>query len=183
MDAEDVVLGIVSAFDGEVPGRTYLQKVAYFVGRKLGLRLGFSPHYYGPYSRVITAETEAQVAAGRLSEESATFAGSGAGAGPFERVRCTYSLTEGGQRYLDHVRALDDGELEALVQTVNRIRETQANYQQLSCAAKLDYLLEEAGGRISREAAVSEAKKLGWDITQVDIDAAIRVLQRLDLVR
>ena len=58
MDAEDIVLGVVGAAGGEITCRTYLQKVAYFVSEMMGIPMGFEPHYYGPYSSSITAETD-----------------------------------------------------------------------------------------------------------------------------
>ncbi len=175
MDAEDVVLGIISAAGGKVEGRTYLQKVAYFVAEMMGIPMGFGPHYYGPYGSAIAAETDSQVAMGRLREDPTIF-------GP-DYVRYSYGLTEEGEKYLKAVEFFDPEGFQTVREIVAKITSTGANYRQLSCAAKLYYLLGEAGGKISRDQAKAEAGRLGWQMSDSDIDTAIQVLQQLDLVQ
>ena len=170
MDAEDIILGIVAAAGGKVEGRTYLQKVAYFVAEIMGLPMGFSPHYYGPYSATISAETRSQAAMGRLTEDH-TASG------------YTYLLTQGGKEYLKGIEVFDSDGFGHLREIVGKITSTGADYWQLSCAAKLYYLLGQAGGKISREQAQEEATRLGWQKLDRDIDAANQVLQQLELVQ
>jgi uncharacterized protein YwgA len=173
MDAEDIVLGVVSAAGGEITCRTYLQKVAYFVSEKMGIPMGFGPHYYGPYSSSITAETDSQVAMGRLAEIR--------GSGGQSRVFYRYGLKQAGEEYLKAITDFDPEGFQQLTGIVTKIQATGADYNQLACAAKLHFLLQEAGGKISRATAKNEARRLGWRIEDEDIDTAIRVLQQLDL--
>ena len=175
MDAEDIVLGIVRAGGGEIPGRTYLQKVAYFVSEMMGIPMGFGPHYYGPYSSSITAETDSQVAMGRLTEITETFGD--------DQVRYTYRFKPEGEEYLKVIEDFDEEGFRRLTQIVNTIKATGADYNQLACAAKLHYLLQKAGGKISRATAKEEARNLGWEISDNDIDTAIQVLQQLDMAQ
>ena len=183
MDAEDVVLGIVTAAGGEVPGRTYLQKVSYFVSTLMSIPLGFGPHYYGPYSPSIAAETDSQVAMGRLREIRESFGSSPARATFSEPVRYTYRIIDGGRQYLTAIEEFDREGFAKLTEIVSRIVSTRANWRQLACAAKLHYLLEKAGGRISRSDAKKEARRVGWELSDPDIDTAIEVLQQLNLVQ
>ncbi len=169
MDAEDVVLGIVNAAGGKVEGRTYLQKLAYFVAEIMDIPMGFGPHYYGPYSSTITAETNSQVAMERLTE---------ARTGP----GYTYILTQEGKEYLKGIQVFDPEGFQRVREIVLKITSTGANYWQLSCAAKLYYLLGQVGGRISRDEAKAQGGGLGWHMSDQDIDTAIEVLQQLDLV-
>ncbi len=169
MDAEDVVLGIISAAGCEVEGRTYLQKVAYFVAEIMSIPMGFGPHYYGPYSSTITAETNSQAAMERLTE---------AHTGP----SYTYTLTQEGNEYLKGIQVFDPVGFETLREIVEKITSTGANYWQLSCAAKLHYLLGQAEDKISRQEAKEQGGDLGWQMSDQDIDTAIEVLQQLDLV-
>jgi uncharacterized protein YwgA len=175
MDAEDVVLGIVKAAGNEITGRTYLQKVAYFVSEIMGIPLAFGPHYYGPYSSSVSSETEAQVAMGRLMETPESFGGG--------QIRYTYALTGKGEKYLEACRAFDPGGFEELDSIVDRIIATRANYSDLACAAKLYYLLEQAGGSIKSSVAEAEAKGLGWRISKEDFATAVRILRKLELVQ
>lgn len=174
MDAEDIVLGIVAAAGGKIEGRTYLQKVAYFVAEIMAIPMGFGPHYYGPYSSTITAESNSQVAMGRLREDPTSF-GSG-------YVRYNYGLTEEGKEYLKAIEFFDPDGFQGVREIVVKITSTGADYRQLSCAAKLYYLLGKAGDKISRQEAKEQGGQLGWKMSDADIDAAIKVLQQLDLV-
>jgi len=175
MDAEDIVLGIVKAAGGEVTGRTYLQKVAYFASEIMGISMGFGPHYYGPYSSAITSETDTQVAMGRLAEFTDSFGGG--------QVRYRYLLKEEGKDYLKAIEGWDQKGFKELSEIVEKILATHANYDQLACAAKLHYLLQKAGGKISRITAKEEARRLGWEISDEDFGAAVCLLQQLDLVQ
>ena len=172
MDAEDIVLGIVKAAGGAVLGRTYLQKVAYFASEMMGIPMGFGPHYYGPYSSPITSEIASQVAMGRLKEIPQAYAEG-------SRIGYRYELEKEGMQYLEAIGGFEPEGFHLLSEIVSKIE--GADYKQLACAAKLHYLLQEAGGKISRTAAKEEAKRLGWHIEDKDIDTAIRVLQQLDL--
>jgi len=174
MDAEDIVLGIVSATGGKIEGRTYLQKVAYFVAEIMGIPMGFGPHYYGPYSSAIAAETDSQAAMGRLREDPTSYGS--------DYVRYSYRLTEEGEKYLKAIELFDPEGFQSVREIVLKITSTGVNYRQLSCAAKLYYLLGQAGGRISREEAKAQGGRLGWDMSDRDVDTAIQVLQQLDLV-
>jgi uncharacterized protein YwgA len=55
MNATDLVLSLVGAFDGHVEGRGLLQKRAYFLSLLAGIDSdsGFVTHYYGPYSSTV----------------------------------------------------------------------------------------------------------------------------------
>jgi uncharacterized protein YwgA len=51
MNAEDIVVNLIELHDGELVGRTRLQKEAYLLHRcGANFGLAFTYHYYGPYS-------------------------------------------------------------------------------------------------------------------------------------
>jgi uncharacterized protein len=175
MDAEDIVLGIVKAAGREVAGRTYLQKVAYFVSEMVGVSLGFGPHYYGPYSSSVAAETESQVSMQRLTETPEHFAGG--------QTRYRYELTTEGEEYLSAIEGFDPEGFQKLAVIVRRVVGTGAGYTDLAYAAKLHYLLGQAGGQISLDSAAAEAKRLGWEISADDFATAVGILQKLGLAK
>ena len=49
------LIGLLDASGGSVRGRTYLQKLTYFVTllADVKLELGFDAHFYGPYSEIV----------------------------------------------------------------------------------------------------------------------------------
>jgi uncharacterized protein YwgA len=179
VDAEDIALGIIDAFGGELAeGRTYLQKAAYFAADALGVKAGYEPHYYGPYSRLVSAEVDAAASKGLLSEVREDF-GAPSLPGQFERVRYTYKLTKEGEEYVRFLKGLDKRGFARLAEIVERMRQIGADYRQLSCAAKVDYLVAKAGGTITRADAKSKAKECGWRLSDPDINTAVEILKQL----
>lgn len=183
MNAEHIVLGIVDACDGRLEGRTYLQKMGSFVSKALATLIGYRPHYYGPYSRLVAAEIDSAVARGILSERREEFRSHFPPAGQFEHVRYTYQLTDAGREYINALKRRDDEDFSRVARIVHRIRETGADYRQLSCAAKVDHLLAVAGGKITRRRAKAEARELGWHLSDGDIETAVDVLEELGIAK
>ena len=70
MTAEDIVVNLIKLNDGELTGRTRLQKEAYLLDR-CGAELGlaFTYHYYGPYSFELAEGWEDAHAEGRIEIE------------------------------------------------------------------------------------------------------------------
>ncbi len=87
MNAYDFVHLTLFAYNGELQGRTKLQKTVYFLGvftESLD-DLGYRPHYYGPYSAAVADAVSRLKALGFVMEYTL---GSGAvGAGGFEIAR------------------------------------------------------------------------------------------------
>ena len=75
LDVHEFVVTVVLAHQGSVKGRTYLQKVCYFVGKLMNQNLGYEPYYYGPYSEEIASATSDLVIYGVLEETRAHLAG------------------------------------------------------------------------------------------------------------
>jgi uncharacterized protein YwgA len=55
MLARDVLVLAYKAFDGDMRGKTLLQKRVYFLSVVLGMDLGYEAHYYGPYSEQVAS--------------------------------------------------------------------------------------------------------------------------------
>src|SRR2546425_8216065 len=92
VDPKEIILTLIDSNGGFIDGRTVLQKAAYFAGEKLKVDLGFSPHYYGPYSREVEATTELLVSQGLLTETIERLSGLDAIAG-FEPRKYHYQMT------------------------------------------------------------------------------------------
>lgn len=180
MQPEDIVLAIVSADDNGVPGRTYLQKVAYFVGEELRSDLGFQPHYYGPYSRTVSAARAALVDRGVLAETMSVFPPSSPG--DFETRRYSYRVAKDAEPYVTHVQSEEAKLFSDVTKTVTAIREADADYRQLSCAAKVHYVLKTREEAMTPLRIGDECAKLGWELREEDIERAVGVLEHLHLL-
>ena len=90
------VLLVLEAAGGEIPGKTYFQKLCFFVGVKAGnSALGYRPHYYGPYSDSVASEISFLKSAGFVSERQR---GSGfPDSAGWEVTRFDYSITDDGK--------------------------------------------------------------------------------------
>jgi uncharacterized protein YwgA len=68
MLARDVLILAYKAFDGEMKGKTLLQKRIYFISVMLGIDLGYEAHYYGPYSEQVATLNMEMKSLGYISE-------------------------------------------------------------------------------------------------------------------
>ena len=100
LDLRYLVLAIVGySEDQTLPGRTLLQKRAYFINKLLKTDMPFAPYYYGPYSEKLADATDSLVAEGFLKETLESFPSNSGGI--FERHKYTYKLTPIGSQLLE----------------------------------------------------------------------------------
>jgi len=183
VDPRDLVLAIV-AFnkEGTVEGRTYLQKLAYFLNEKLELGVEFEPHYYGPYSDPIAMATNTMVALGFLDEKDERFP-----AGPtdiFEPRRYTYQLTPAGHTILAELKSWDRTLFANIKEAMEAITaKEECNYEFLSRAAKMFHLLKSQDKPMKGSELSGAAKDLGWKLSKEDIDRAAQFLGELRLIK
>jgi uncharacterized protein YwgA len=186
LSSDDVVLAIAHGWDGAVPGRTTLQKVAYFIARRTGADLGHTAHYFGPYSSNVAATTAERVAAGDLLEERKVAAERDAGPHD-QRTYYTYRLTETGRSASDIHRSWDSDLFDRAIETtkeINRVlHEVHAGPMQLAFAAKVDYILStrKGGGLVSYRDIRKAASELAWDLSHEDVGKGVDILVKLGL--
>ncbi|MEM3404180.1 MAG: hypothetical protein QXJ17_06575 [Nitrososphaeria archaeon] len=159
MEPIDLILSIVY-YAGEVDGRTRLQKIAYFVCEKLGLNLGFMPHYYGPYSSVV-AKTLDDLVATDFIEEDAIPTSSG-------RILFVYKLKSDVKG--DFGRK---GEIKNLIEKL-----AKEDLSRLIAASKVHYLFNKYKGIGSLPDA---ARKHGWVIGDNTVKESLVLLNELGL--
>jgi len=176
-----VVLFAVEQVDGKPNGKTYLQKLCYFVQRLRGWPLGFRAHFYGPYSDQVAAELSFLTNAGLLNEVRR---GSGvAGIGGWEIARFDYSLTDQGRKAAEQLaqrRAAGVDEIRAAIRQV--LDAGEQNYIDLSFAAKTDWILQAESGPMTLEGVTRAATRFNWNVTGTDVGRAADFLSRLGLV-
>ena len=114
MDTRDILLLAYDAFEGEVRGKTNLQKKLYFLSIMLGIDLGYGPHYYGPFSSDIASTNTSFKVLGYLAESVAS--GGSYGSEGFEIARHDFRLTNDGRAAVE-VKKKRFSELWAKVKT------------------------------------------------------------------
>ena len=179
METRDFVLFAHGVFGEGISGRTALQKKVYFLGVMLEENHGFSPHYYGPYSaRVADANSELK-ALDFLKEDVNVYGWDHKG---FEMARYDYSLTEDGKKLLERKKKTYPEEWEKMVRYAKVIKDAgNLNYMELAMAAKAHIILKRERGKANRNVIKSVAKKLGWSISETELDRAIDFLDKIHL--
>lgn len=182
VEANLLVVSAISAA-GTIPGRTSLQKVCYFANFRLGGRVFFFAHYFGPYSpEVARAATELvssrlvqdRVESGSLSEPWVTTKGRLI----TEWERHNLTISPDGRRYLKSIqdeRKPQIFHVRGIVKNLSKA--TDLDPSALALAAKVHFIAHSEGAQTWRQVK-SKARAHGWDVADGDLKAALRTLAR-----
>lgn len=181
IEVRHAVLHVVDMVGGRPNGKTYIQKMCFFVSKLLNEPMGFQAHYYGPYSDQVSAELASLTGAGLLAERRK---GSGArSASGWEIARFDYSLTDEGKdavAYLNTKFPAVSRDLRAAIQRV--LDAGDLDYVGLSFAAKTRWILDVSGGPMTTAGVAQAAGKFNWNVEQPQVEAAASFLEKLGLV-
>ena len=183
IDPRDFVLAIV-AYSPEktVQGRTFLQKLAYFLNEMLGLGVKFEPYYYGPYSESIATATDTLVTLDFLNEIEERFPATARDI--FEPRRYTYQLSKAGNKVLTEIRRSNPRLFNKVSKAMDIITSTEhCNYECLSLAAKMLHILDSQNKPMTDSELSIAAQELGWELDEDDIEMAASFLRELGLIK
>ena len=176
MNIKEAILILLNSGDKIVRGRTMVQKRLYFFEvlteeRLTGRNFGFSPHYYGPYSSLVSVELDSLVASG-LVEGKANVTGLSNVFG--QVIRHDYSLTEEGQELADAVLR----EYPSAAEEFDRITATPVgrNISEISAAAKVHFVVSSRKREISESEISEAAQRLGWSLNKTQIQDVLHYL-------
>jgi uncharacterized protein YwgA len=181
MNAAQFLLSLIDASDGNIQGRTLLQKRAFFVALLSGIDSGlaFDAYYYGPYSSTLDNTVAQLKNLDFIDEDDTPF---GVISGGFEMRRYDYKLTSQGIEVVQKLRNTE--EYSKIRQGVQKIEAAgNPNYFELSIAAKAFFILRKQRRPMSTEEIKREAEKFNWDIQPQSLEKAVTFLQRLGLTR
>jgi uncharacterized protein YwgA len=183
MKAYDFVHLVVYAANGEIQGRTKLQKMVYFTGLLTGTldELGYRAHYYGPYSATVTAAVDELLSLGFLEQHIA----SGGAIDPrgFEVARYDYRLTEDGKAIAREKAVLRKHKWENINRAVTQLEKAGVNdYMKLSIAAKAYFLVDRAKTPVTIGRLVQMGEQFGWKVSKDEVRDASDWLESLNLV-
>lgn len=184
LTAEELVLALVDRCGASAEfGRTSLQKVAYLVGVRLGWpSSGHQAHFYGPYSRRLEHATALLVRAGLVDEEETRLGVIGSTGYPVHKY--SYQLSEPGSELVRELEAKHPVELELVRDAVDEIHSVVGSFDQrtLSLCAKVHFIAVERSSEIGFAEIVQEAKQLGWNLQNKQVQGMADVLSKLNLV-
>ncbi len=176
VDKSTVMILLIEAAGGSVEGRTTLQKWFYFTSVKTNLDFGFVPHFYGPYSETVSRTINDLISSDFLFEMGRMTR--------HERIIYTYTLTEDGKNIAKDLKRENKelySKIKEIVDTCTEVVGNNINI--LSWAAKVYYLLQRQGKQITYGEIKKMGKGLGWQLSEVEIDSAAKLLSALKLAR
>ena len=174
MNESEFLTAVLSS--GRIEGRTALQKLTYFASLKIGLKLGYIPHYYGPYSPKVAGALQNLDSLGFVREDARWT--------QREHRIYRYSLTDDGKVVLDKVERTYPRECQRIQRVVSScISIVGNNTEALAVAAKVHYILNKEGKTISQNSVRKIASKFGWNLSKEDIDSGAKLLQALGFVK
>lgn len=184
MSLRDIILCVLDrCSDRPEFGRTSLQKVMYFVGRRLNRDLGHHAHFYGPFASLIENEKSTLVLSD-LVQERVRELGFWSLAG-FPAKQYEYALTELGRKRLSLIEERHPDEMKVIDDLINGLIKEAGQLDQavLSAAAKVDYIAKEEARPVSVTDVGSAARDLGWMISPTQTGEVVRILSNLGFVQ
>ena len=182
MQARDLVLAVIDAASGRPDfGRTSLQKTTFFAAIALGVDLGHSAYYYGPYSAAVEQDTEALVMATLVEEDSSTIGVNNRG---FPITRYQYKVSSDGKQRVQQLKGKYPTEVGVVDELVKQLVAVIGSLDQttLAAAAKTYYIAREQGSPVTPDTVADLAKDYGWTLRADRVADAANVLNSLNLV-
>jgi len=181
MKMRHLVLMLLEASGGSINSKTKIQKEMYFLSLLMDQDFGFKAHYYGPYSPEVEEGLDELIGAGFVDMRREGF---GAVSRGFEVQKYDFFLTDIGKEmasYLIEEYADKYSKIKGLVEKLKEIGEL--DYLNLSIAAKAYFVLDKKGSPMGRKEIIKKAKKFDWNISSDDINSAVKILEKLNLVK
>ncbi len=181
-----ILLVIKSEKDAKLWGRTLLQKKIYFLSVMMEHDLGFTAHYYGPYSSYVAGHLDSLVNYGILTETSVPLLSNPPEQSPLGEIRkhiYIYSLMPDAFKEVWEVTKKKPGfdEWKQKLKAINDDKSIAGDSNKLSIAAKIYYIVDWEGEKTAKE-VLQTAKEYGWSFTLEDIKNVLSFLTGLGLV-
>lgn len=179
----DILLLVVKREgDNGLRGRTLLQKKVYFLSILQKENLGFSAHYYGPYSSFVAEHLDGLVYDGILTEVTESWTTASTERNALGEIRRhTYTPTaEASKLWEATQQKLDFPKWNKALESINA-QPISRDFNQLSIAAKVHYIVNWRG-KTTIDEVRQVAKDYGWDVSEEDIESVLSFLTKLGLV-
>jgi uncharacterized protein YwgA len=172
----ELILALLSANPSGINGRTALQKLCYFASVMLHMDLEYGPDFYGPFSPAVATNIQSLVETDFVLERKLrTFR--------YRTMYC-YSLAEDGIAIAERIREDYQNEYRTIRTLVRKYQQiTHCNYQVLSWAAKVHYVLTQNKKAMTYAEAIKASELFGWKLTNTEVESAVGLLRALKLIK
>lgn len=176
MEIFELAIALLSTIPEGIKGRTVVQKLGYFASVKLKMDAGYGPDFYGPFSSKVAEHLQNMVELDFVVEKGRQTLRN--------RTMYNYSLTEDGLKLAQKVKEEHPKEYAVIRNIVRKCGETaHCNYNVLSWAAKVHFVVSRAGKAITRGEAIDASQSFGWKLSEEEVESAIRLLSALPLIK
>ncbi len=176
MDIAEFILVLLDAKPEGLAGRTTVQKLGYFASIMLNKELGYGPDYYGPFSSDIAANLQSLVETDFVTER-------GILTGNYRRLY-TYSLNKEAKHLIKSIKkkySRESRKIQNVVKKCDKI--VQCDYNVLSWAAKVHFILNQSGRGMTCNEAISAGQSFGWKLSSEQVATGVKLLQELKLIK
>jgi uncharacterized protein YwgA len=178
--ARDILVFAYKAFNGDMRGKTLLQKRLYFISVMLGIDMGYEAHYYGPYSEKVANLNSELKSLGWVSESSSAWGYDQRG---FEMARHDFKLTESGARLVERRTLAQQQTWSQVQKAAGIVRQAgDLDYMELSIAAKAYFVLNKLDGKAELSDIAEMLPKFGWSVSKEQLEKATNFLAKADLI-
>jgi len=162
-------------------GKTLLMKILYFLNKKINLEINFSPYFYGPYSPEVSNGIEDLKAMGLLKEEIKFYKEDWGT--DFEPKLYRYQMSD----FAADVVPIIEQEFPDISSNTKKVIANILNLSKgkskiLSISAKMYHILDIEERPMTKEEILKEAIHFKWNIDSEEADAAINILQKINLI-
>lgn len=176
MDVYDTIYAVLTANDGKINGRTAIQKIVYLASKKIpGLEVPqYKAHYYGPFSPGLGWALETMTSYSFLYEARIPGAMEG----------YAYGLTDDGKEIAAKARKKHMDKFKDIYSVVKICKDfCGLKTAPLSYASKIHYMTNADISKkgMSFSDAVEYARKLGWKVSEDNVEQGAKLLERLEL--
>jgi hypothetical protein len=176
MEIFELVLVLLSTLPEGIKGRTVVQKLGYFASVKLKMDAMYAADFYGPYSPVVAENLQNMVELDFVVEKGRQTL--------HNRTMYSYSLTEDGGELAQRAKVENPKEYAVVRNIVGKCgRTVHCNYNVLSWAAKVHFVLHRAGKAMTRAEAIEASQSFGWKLGQAEVESAVTLLSALGLIK
>jgi uncharacterized protein YwgA len=176
LEVSEFIIALLSSKPEGLNGRTTVQKLGYFASVILGKDMGYGPDFYGPYSSTVAANLQNLVENDFVTEKRRMTA----------RCRTMYSylLNDDAAALAELIIKENPTEYRQIQKVVQECDEiVHCNYNVLSWAAKVHFVLKRSQKPMSYKEAIAAGKSFGWKLGEREIDSAVKLLQAMALIK
>ena len=184
-----ILLVLYHSQERKIPGRTVFQKTIYLIDKLVGMKrflgrnLRFRYDYYGPFSQTLMRAILKLKGYGLIEERIIDRELHYIYGNTYEPVWTDLIMVPGVEEIAEDLERSFPALSKEIASAVGKLQKlgVDRSYRTLSLAAKIHYVLERAGRKMTPDEIRKTAKTLSWELSDRDINKVVFFLECLGL--